>query len=192
MPFTDPIYAIDQSLENNLSHREIVRKIYLTYPTKALIGREEQQYSILNDISIFFDIPINHIQICGSSKTGISFHKNSTFTPKESDLDIAIIDHMLFQRYVEIVLSATDGLKDRSKFSGRKYTDYIAYLAKGIFRPDTMPSCPERARWFEFFHKLSQKHKDFFKEINAGIYISQLSFEYKQAPNIANYISSKL
>lgn len=188
------IDAIEKSLKDNLSHREIVRKIYLTYPTHALIGLEERQYSILNEISIFFDIPINHIQICGSSKIGRSFHKNSIFTPKVSDLDVAIIDHNLFQRYAEIVLSVTNGLKDRSKFPIHgisTYNGYIQYLAKGIFRPDMMPSCKERAEWFNFFHVLSLKHNDYFKAINAGIYMSQLFFEYKQTSNIANYIVSK-
>ena len=76
------IESIEKSLKDKLSLNEIVRKVYLTYPTSALVDKEEKQYEILNEISQHFTIPINHIQVCGSSKVGQSFHKVSTYTPK--------------------------------------------------------------------------------------------------------------
>ncbi|WP_439553694.1 hypothetical protein [Flavobacterium macrobrachii] len=190
------IESIDKSLRENLSPQEIVRKVYLTYPTSALINKEEKQYEILNEISLFFNIPINHIQVCGSSKTGRSFHKVSTFTPKKSDLDIAIIDHSLFLNYTEIVFKKTNGLINTSEFTNyvtnkNNYNSYVEYVSRGIFRPDFMPSCIERVNWFKFFNDLSKKHKDYFKSINAGIYQSQTFFEYKQISNIINYKNSK-
>lgn len=191
----DHIEAIDKSLKELCSHIEIVRKVYLTYPTKALIDKEEKQFEILNEISQFFEIPINHIQVCGSSKVGRSFHKKSVFTPKDSDLDIAIIDPNLFLKYSELVFKVTDGLVNKSKFGrsdgNQRFNSYIEYISKGIFRPDIMPSCRERADWFYFFNKLSQKHNDYFKSINAGIYQSQTFFEYKQVANINFYLRSK-
>lgn len=190
------IEAIDKSLKEHLSYIEIVRKIYLTYPTKALIDKEEKQFDILNEISIYFGIPINHIQVCGSSKVGRSFHKKSEFTPQKSDLDIAIIDPDLFLKYSELVFGATKGLRDMTGFSkyggGSNRDSYLAYISKGIFRPDYMPSCPQRVKWFEFFNQLSRKHSDYFKSINAGIYQSQVFFEYKQVENINNYIKIKI
>lgn len=188
------IEAIDKSLEQKLPHTEIVRKVYLTYPTYALIDKEEKQYEILNEISLFYNIPINHIQVCGSSKVGQSFHKVSSFTPKISDLDIAIIDSNLFLYYCELVFKATNGLLSNTKFTtenGNNFDSYCQYISKGIFRPDLMPTCVQRSDWFRFFHYLSQKHKDFFKSINAGIYQSQTFFEFKQTKNIKDYINSK-
>lgn len=190
------IESIDKSLTENLSLEEIVRKVYLTYPTSALINKEEKQYEILNEISLFFNIPINHIHVCGSSKTGRSFHKVSTFVPKKSDLDIAIIDQNLFLKYSEIAFKVTNGLLDKSKFTNynnntKNYSSYIEYISRGIFRPDLMPTCIDRVNWFMFFNNLSKKHNDYFKSINAGIYQSQTFFEYKQISNIKNYINSK-
>lgn len=188
------IESIEKSLSEKLSHNEIVRKVYLTYPTIALINQEEKQFDILNAISLYFNIPINHIQVCGSSKVGKSFHKVSNFTPKISDFDIAIIDSNLFLKYSELVFDVTNGLQNITKFTtskGNNYESYVQYISKGIFRPDLMPSCKERVDWFKFFHQLSLKHNDYFKSINAGIYNSQLFFEYKQAKNIRDYINYK-
>lgn len=188
------IESIEKSLKDRLSYNEIVRKIYLTYPTSALIDREEMQYEILNEISQHFMIPINHIQVCGSSKIGQSFHKVSTFTPKISDLDIAIIDPNLFLKYSELVFTITNGFQNLTKFTttkGSSFGSYTQYISKGIFRPDLMPSCPERANWFNFFNMLSLKHNDYFKSINAGIYNSQLFFEYKQLASIKDFVNSK-
>lgn len=185
------IESIDKGLAEKKTHLEIVRKVYLTYPTKAFIDNEEEQFDILDEISNYFKIPINHIQVCGSSKVGRSFHKVSTFTPKISDLDIAIIDPDLFLFYSEVVFRATEGFQSLTKFTshkGNNFNNYSEYISRGIFRPDFMPSCPERAAWFKFFNELSLKHKDFFKSINAGIYQSQTFFEFKQVKNIKDYI----
>lgn len=55
------IESIDKGIAEKKTHLEIVRKVYLTYPTKAFIDNEERQFEILNEISNFFKIPINHI-----------------------------------------------------------------------------------------------------------------------------------
>ncbi|WP_313184182.1 hypothetical protein [Sphingobacterium siyangense] len=184
------IESIDKGLREKKPHNEIIRKVYLTYPTNAFIGNEEQQYEILDEISQYFDIPINHIQVCGSSKVGRSFHKKSSFQPKVSDLDIAIIDPILFIKYCEIVYKTTNGFQDYSKFKRGDFPSYTEYVSKGIFRPDLMPTCSDRVAWFKFFNTLSLKHDNYFKSINAGIYQSQAFFEYKQIKNIKNYIKN--
>lgn len=194
----DYIQSINIGLSQNRPHTEIVRKVYLTLPTKALIGDEERQFAILNEISEYFNVPIINIQVAGSAKTGRSFHKASIFTAQVSDLDIAIIDSRLFQYYSELVFKVTKGFTDRTKFPFNNgtptfaYNQYISYISKGIFRPDLMPFGPERAEWRKFFGKLSAKHKDLFKSINAGIYMSQVFFEQKQSSIIKDYISNKV
>jgi len=189
------IESIEKGLKEKKSHREIVRKIYLSFPTKAFLGNEERQFIILNDIALYFHIPLNSIQIVGSAKTGRSFHKDSTFTAENSDLDVAIIDSSTFLKYSESVFTQTKGFRDRSNFpikDGKPvYEEYRQYLAKGIFRPDLMPTGKKRANWNKFFGKLSFRNKDLFKSINAGIYFSEVFFEYKQAKVIENYLSNK-
>lgn len=189
------IESIDKGIAERKSHSEIARKVYLTYPTMALVGDEERQFDILNEISSFFAIPINSIQVVGSAKIGQSFHKENNFTPKVSDLDVAIIDSDLFIRYSEWVFKTTKGFSNRSNFPIKNgystYSQYSEYVSKGIFRPDLMPKGEKRAEWTKFFGGLSKKHKDLFKSINAGIYLSQTFFELKQTKAIKDYISKK-
>lgn len=189
------IESIEAGLKDKKPYNEIVRKVYLAYPTKALIGDEERQYQILNDISCFFNVPIMSIQVAGSAKTGRSFHKQKDFEPRNSDLDIAIIDPGLYQKYMETIFSVTKGYSDNTGFSIRNgkstFEEYLSYLTRGIFRADLMPTCEARKAWNQFLGQLSQEHGDLFKSINAGIYMSQLFFENKQRSAIKNYIDTK-
>ncbi|WP_420578633.1 hypothetical protein [Ekhidna sp.] len=189
------IQSIEKGLKERRSHREIVRKIFLSFPTKVFIGNEERQFTIIDNIAFYFQIPLNSVQIVGSAKTGRSFHKNSTFNSQNSDLDVAIIDSSLFLKYSEYVFNQTKGFRDRSDFpirDGRStYEEYRQYLARGIFRPDLMPTGKKRANWNKFFGKLSSKNKDMFKSINAGIYFSEMFFEYKQTKVIENYLNNR-
>jgi len=186
--------SIEEDINNNAPYLNIVRKVYLTYPTKALIGNEKRQYYILNEISEYFNIPIMNIQVCGSAKTGYSFHKKTQFSAATSDLDIAIVDSNLFLTYTEWVFKITKGLTDRTGFTtdrGSNFNQYCNYIVKGIFRPDLMPSGRKRINWLKFFGQLSTKNKDLFASINAGIYMSQAFFEYKQISNINEYVINK-
>lgn len=189
------IESIEEGLKAKRPHNEIVRKIYLSYPTSVLVGKEERQFQIFNEISEYFNIPIMNIQVVGSSKTGYSFHKKTYFNHSTSDLDVAIIDSNLFQQYTEWVFKNTNGFTDRTSFplhDGKStYPQYINCIAKGIFRPDLMPTGRKRLNWLKFFGQLSSKNKDLFKSINAGIYLSQTFFEFKQTSNINEYILNK-
>ncbi|RYX79979.1 hypothetical protein EON73_05960 [bacterium] len=188
--------SIEEGKRTNKPHNEIARKIYLTYPTSALVGKEERQFEILNEISENFNVPIMSIQVVGSSKTGYSFHKQKMFNSLTSDLDIAIIDSSLFQIYTEWVFKVTNGFTDRTSFpvyDGKStYIQYVNCVAKGIFRPDLMPSGKKRLDWLKFFGQLSSKNKDLFKSINAGIYLSQTFFEFKQTSNIKAFLAKAI
>jgi hypothetical protein len=188
--------SIQSGLDAKKKHIEIARKIFLTHPTSAFKDKEEKQFEVLNEVSDYFKIPITNIQVVGSSKIGQSLHKKTSFTAKSSDLDLAIIDSNLFVYYAELIYSSTKGFTDLSKFTRNKtgisnFHEYSQYLLKGIFRADLMPTGEIRAEWSTFFGKLSAKHSDLFKSINAGIYLSQRFFEIKQTSTIRNYIKLK-
>jgi hypothetical protein len=187
--------SIDEGLRINLPLNIIARKIYLTYPTKALLGNEERQFQIFNQVSNFFNIPIINIHVVGSSKTGYNFHKGTLFNSLSSDLDIAIIDGNLFQHYTDWVFKTTEGLTIRTGFNRvngtSTFEQYISCISKGFFRPDLMPTGKKRLDWIKFFGHLSSENKDLFKSINAGIYLSQTFFEFKQTSNINKYNSTK-
>jgi hypothetical protein len=53
------LQSIEKGLIDKKHHNEIVRKIYLTFPTAALVGNEERQFEILNEIGEHFNIPIH-------------------------------------------------------------------------------------------------------------------------------------
>lgn len=191
----DHIQAIEVGLQANASYNEIARKIYLTYPTKAFFGTEEQQYLILNSIAEKFGVPITTIQIAGSAKTGRSFHQKTDFKPGSSDLDVAIIDSRLFVRYTEIVFAQSKGYSDLSKFPLREgkstYEEYVRYVSRGMFRPDLMTYGTERADWTSFFGRLSTRHTSLFGAITACIYLSESFFESKQRSAIKSYIDNR-
>lgn len=187
--------AIEAGIRGNVSHSEIARKIYLTYPTKAFVGAEEQQYLIVNEIALFFDVPITAIQVAGSAKTGRSFYRRQDFIPGTSDLDVAIVDTRLFVKYSEIVFTRSKGYSDQVLFPIRNgastYQEYVQYLSKGIFRPDLMVTGPERASWNNFFGQLSSKHQNLFGTITACIYMSELFFESKQRSSIKRFLEDR-
>jgi len=180
----DHLDAIDAGVAANKPLNEIARKVFLTYPTKAFVGNEEQQFEILNDVASHFSVPITCIQVAGSAKLGYSIHKKAPFTPGQSDLDLAIIDAPLFSRYLEIGLKLSRGYSDGTAFPTRdgasSMAEYLRYVARGIFRPDLMPIGPQRAEWNNFFGRVSSRHSKLFKSISAAIYISQPCFESKQ------------
>lgn len=189
--------AIDRDIESKVPHEETVRKVYLSYPTFAFQDKDDLKYEIFNEISKFFGVPFTSIQITGSGQIGRSLHKKRDFQEKTSDLDVAIINSSLFIQYMEIVSNETNGYRDVSKFpididnGGTVKQQYLAYLGKGIFRPDLMPSCKKRADIRSFFGRLSTKHSNIFKSINAGIYLSECFFEKKQRTAIEVHVKNK-
>lgn len=188
-------YGIQKGLDDRVKDNIIARKIYLSYPTDIFKDKLDIEFDILNEISEHFDIPLSSIQIAGSAKTGYSYYKQKEFIIGKSDLDIAIVNEILFTKYMEISYRTTRQYSDLTKFHSRKegvtgqdvYTSFLKYIAKGYFRPDLMPACTEKSNWFEFFSKLSDKYFEIFKSINAGIYCNQYFYESKQADNIKQF-----
>lgn len=184
--------GIQKGIEKGYRNEIISRKIYISFPTNAFIENPEDEFEINNAIASFFKIPIYSVHVAGSGKTGYSYYKTREFIKGESDLDIAVIDPALFQRYTEKVFRKTNGLLNQSEFGRTRegvshYKIYRSSILKGIFRPDAMPTMPERKEWFKFFNKLSKQYIHLFKDINCGIYFSQVYFEFKQSNNVDFY-----
>ncbi|GKX64048.1 hypothetical protein SOASR032_26170 [Pragia fontium] len=187
--------GIKRGISSQTPSAEIARKMFFCYPTHFFIDNSEMQYEILNDISCFFDVPISSVHIVGSAKFGKSYFKKTPFSLKQSDLDVAIIDKDLFISYMELVSVLTDNYRKRHLFPRTKRNlpivdSYMSYISKGIFRPDMMPYSNERAEWNKYFNNLSNKYRDYFKNINCGIYLSESFFELKQAKLIEHYNDS--
>ena len=193
------MYLYNQALSKHwgkLEPREIVRQLYIAFPTFAFQTDRELEFKILNEISKFFGIPYHAIHVVGSAKTGKSYYKGTDFKKGESDLDIAIISPDLYLKYMEIVFVNTNGYKDLKGFYNKlgrsnkeQLNTFKNNLSKGVFRPDLMPDCEEKTEWWEFFNELSNEYFRYFKNINAGIYISQSFFEFKQIEGLEKYMS---
>jgi len=173
----------------------IARRIYFLSPTVAFEKEPDRELQVYQDVSNFFAIPFNSIQIVGSAKTGISLINSTPFSAESSDIDIAVVDQSLFMRYVEIAFAISEGYMRTELFPIKEGKptrhSFMKYLAKGMFRPDLMPHCPERADWTSFFDRLSSNHRGFCSGMSAAIYASSVFFEWKQKLAIDKYIAAR-
>ena len=160
--------------------RTIARRLFLYEEIRAFAGDRNRGFAVLNDICEHFKVSFSAVRVGGSAHTGYSYFKNRDFTPRVSDLDVAIISPLLFQKYSEYVYSFTKRYSDQSKFPrydgvsvAQAFRDN---LSAGFFRPDQMPDSPLKDGWKTYFNQLSNKHTDVFKNINAGIFLSECFF----------------
>lgn len=188
---------IDEWSSKGESSLMIARRIYFLSRTAAFEKEPDRELQVYLDVSKFFGIPFNSIQIVGSAKTGISLIKNTLFTAESSDIDIAVVDQSLFMHYVERAFTISEGyvrndLFPKDSVNGIPTTrSFKEYLAKGMFRPDLMPHCPERAEWTTFFSRLSSNHREFCSGMSAAIYASSVFFEWKQKIVIDKFIAAR-
>lgn len=177
--------AIHRSVASGLSTEKIAKKIYLSFPTFAFIGEEDLEFDIKSSISDEFNIPLCHIHIVGSAKIGWSTFKSRPFDKTHSDLDVAIVNPELFLKNAEFVLSLTRGFADLSGFgrdaAGKSnYNFYRKSICNGIFRPDLMPACPQKADWGRRFNNISNLYRSNFAKISGFVYMSEFCLAYKQ------------
>jgi hypothetical protein len=172
-------------LELSYSPDKAVRKVFGFNGSVVLRENPAIGFEILSQVSSRFNVPFRSVLVVGSAHTGYSYFKDRDFVPRESDLDLAIVDPALFQKYSELSFLATKGYTDLTGF--QNLAQFRDYLFKGIFRPDLMPQCSHRRDWFEYFNRLSAKYVDLFRDINCGIYQSELFFESKQTSLVAEY-----
>ena len=166
-----------------------MRLMVLT-PTFAFEGREDIGYQITEQAATFFNVSVRAVHACGSAKLGFSPYKGTDFAIGTSDLDLAIIDENCFTRYLGEVIAVTKQYRQRTGFQRGEnncYDSFVAYLAKGIFRPDLMPYCETRKKWLEFFGKMSVKYQSQFKSVSAAIYLSDQAFRMKQSSVIMEF-----
>jgi len=186
------IIGIKTGIQNKEADNVIARKLFLSYSTEVFKDNEDAEFYIKNRISTNFNIPFSSVEIAGSSKTGLSFIKCTKFTPKISDLDIAIISMPLFIKYCEIAHKTTKGYTDLTSFPVINGQNTLKQFRNGIssngfLNPFIMPNCNHKYDWLQFFNSLSNTYHHLFKNINAAIYASEYFFESKQEKCIQNY-----
>jgi hypothetical protein len=172
-------------------HRDIARRLFLYDFNSVFTIDPDRGFLILNAVCDNFKLPFSAVKVVGSAQTGYSYYSKRDFVPGKSDLDIAIISAALFQQYSEETYWMTRRYSDLSRFPRQGgisvAQDFRNYLGSGNFRPDLMPESATKTSWFGFFNRLSNKHTDLFRDINAGIYLSERFFEMKNASLIEEY-----
>lgn len=181
---------------NGESDEMIIRRLFYFWRSPISRIHENPIFNIFNAVAVRFGVPFKSIYVSGSAQTAHSLYKNTDFTEGESDLDLAIVDASLFQKYSEISYIATDSYRNLTKFPTRSYikdvpSAFRENLARGYFRPDLMPACEEQKNWKSFFNDLSTKHIETFKSVNCGIYLSPIFFERKLIQVLENYKPKK-
>lgn len=169
--------------------KDISEIVFLTEYSDYFATRGELLHSIRKLVSAEFSLSTRDILVCGSAHVGYSIFKQREFIPGTSDLDLGIISPVLFSKMVEQVIDLTRGYTDLTAFDRRNGVnlkdEFVRYVAeKGMIRPDLLPNCPIKRRWFEFFDQLSQNHLGDFKKISAAIYLSESCFASKQVPTV--------
>lgn len=170
-------------LAKDKSRRYVVRKLFLYDHPRVFQPPHDICFDIFEAVATKFQIPLGSVKAVGSAQVGYSYFSHRDFILGKSDFDVAIIDPRLFQRYAEQTFRTTAGYKDQTGFSSKDDVEkFQQYLLQGQFRPDLMPTSPEKEEWFRFFNDLSGKYRAIFKNVNAGIYFSEVFFEAKQQP----------
>lgn len=190
--------AIRRGIKNGEPKEQIVRRIYLSYPTAVFKDDEDNEFEIRNDIASHFKIPFSSVQIVGSAKTGYSLINDRPFIEKKSDCDIAIIDFGIYTNLIEYAHLQTKGFSDYTKYDRRTYriangfsmSDKLKIdICQGYINPYYLPNGELKERWLSYFEKLSGKYSDKFRTIDGAAYASQYLFEMKQIRAIEKYLA---
>lgn len=168
------------------------RRIFIEERAASLQQEREREFAIRTEISTFFRIAYSAVSFCGSGQIGFSIHKNKSFEPCVSDLDVACIDVELFQRAWIDVVSTTRAFTDLTPFGSRrpKYIEQFKgqILKRGMIRVDLMPQSPLSQSWSQFQGQLSRQHTAIFKNINFAIYMNEYAFCWKQDSALSELI----
>lgn len=159
-----------------------------------------EEFLFKKDISESMAVHIRNIAVVGSGKLGFSIKPdrvnnrlyeyksfdhdfNLNENNKKSDLDIAIVSELLFDKLLlDLYRQSNSYTIDNLKWGNRNSFAY--YILKGWFRQDFMPlNFVISPATDEVIKKYEKKYK---REVNIGIYKSWYYFESYHRNNIFN------
>lgn len=162
-----------------------VAEKYLLHGTPAVFEkREEDFYDFKNRIAKQFSIGTHEVFIVGSAKQGFSYYKQRDNFTYESDVDVAIISHELYEQYSiyirEYEYKRKAGLVALTGRDESRYKRFLRNFALGWIRPDIFPEIlndhTETPSWSDFFKSISSDRSEVGDyEVRAGIF---KSYEY--------------
>lgn len=188
---------ISEAIIKGDSIEKITRKIFLLLPSHAFKNQFDLQLDLLTEVSEHLNVPISSVHIVGSAKTGVSLVKGTPFSKDNSDIDIAVVDPVLYMKKFEYSFKESNGWalnsftvrSDVEKTKLRRQ-EFLDYLQKGIFRPDKMPNSSQRADWLNFFGRLTGKYANHCNKITAWVYASEIFLTSKQQSAVSIYLGN--
>ncbi len=187
------------SLKETCDEEEVLdfcRKAVLHGTPRIFEGREDEYYEFRKRIAQNFDISFHEIFITRSAKLGFSPHKRTTFS-YDSDIDVAIVSHKLFDEVMEYIRKYQMNLRNSrlavSEFEISKYHKFLEYGAVGWMRPDHLPHSFRvkdlKDKWFNFFASISYGMSEVGNyKVNAGVF---KSYEHLEEYTLSGIVSPK-
>ena len=111
------------------------KRLFLGERAVAFVNDVDREFSIKTEVSRAFQVSHSSIYFCGSAQLGFSIHKDTEFTPRRSDLDIACIDANLFQKAWMDALQATRAFSDPTAFGRKSHNAIATFKDMMINRP---------------------------------------------------------
>lgn len=193
--------VIDFEFARGAKSDAIARRVYIVEFPAALKDYSAEFFDIIERVRDFFGVPINDIRLGGSAQSGYSFHENRPFVLGQSDLDLAIVNTSLFEKYLRIVQARivpdpeSVPTPNQSLFPTRRgnsvYNQFLKKVAiEGALFPQLMPICPEVQDIIDFQNRLSEMYTRFFKDISVVFFLSCAFFEFRQRSNIGRYLNN--
>ncbi len=153
-----------------LTSLKMYRKYILSGNCYAL--DEDQHYRLREEVCERFSIDFTDVFLVGSGKLGFSIKPDKRFGDfdDESDIDIAIVSPVLFEKVWQEAYSYKKSAADWPKANS-----FFRYLSEGWIRPDKLPSSTYfrfAGEWWDFFNDLTSSHKYGPFKVRAGLYHS--------------------
>lgn len=148
-------------------------------------GDEDAYYEFRKRIANKFEISFHEVFITGSAKLGFSPLKRKFFD-YDSDIDIAIISALLYERIMSSIHDYQMELRQNRKAVSdnelRDYHKFLEYGAIGWMRPDLLPTSFRvselKKDWFDFFDSISHGRSEVGNyKVTAGAFKSYSHLE---------------
>ncbi len=146
-------YAFRTKLTVELDDEAVVRELVLDGRSFAI--NESQHFNLKRRIASALSVDANtSIFVVGSAKLGFSIAPSKRYIAfgDHSDIDVAVVDHTLYERVWHEAHEYMESGADWPKKAG-----FEKYLAWGWIRPDMLPSAPTFSfsnQWWEVFRCL--------------------------------------
>ena len=176
----DELVADDRAFIQQTSIATFMRERILGGVCRVL--ESAQQARVRQAVAEHFEIHVNHVIIVGSAKLGYSVSPKKSFKPfdDKSDLDVAIVNNALFEKYWLEMYKAKKSMIEWPELSQAQ-----KYLFQGWIRPDKLPLLNIRNSWFDFFAGLQSRDGCGPYPVRGGLYYNHDFLELYQENGVA-------